>query len=479
MDRPNVLLICVDQWRGDALGCEGHPVVMTPHLDQLAAEGVRFTRAYSATPTCIPARAALYTGLSQTSTGRVGYQDGVPWDYPVTLGSEFTRHGYQTQAIGKLHVYPERSQIGFQNVILHDGYLHFARKKPRDIGLVDDYLLWLREKTGDPRADYFDNGLNCNSQVARPWDKPEALHPSTWIVSEAQDFLRRRDTRKPFFLYLGFHRPHPPYDPPQWAFDQYVDTPMPDPPVGDWVEEVLKPLDDGWRADPSVAQLSGRTLQRARAGYYGHMSHIDLLLNRFLETLAEYGQRQNTVVCFVSDHGELLGDHHAFRKSLPYEGAARVPLLLSGPNIPRNKVVSDSVIELRDILPTLLHAAGLPAPEGIDGRSALPLAQGESTEWRDVLHGEHTAFGQSVHWLTDGRSKYIWWSGTGREQLFDLQADPQELHDLHTAVATAHWRERLITLLTEREEGFVIEGRLVAGRPVGPVLSSSIGASAI
>lgn len=464
---PNVILICVDQWRGDALGCEGHPVAMTPHLDQLAAEGTRFARAYAATPSCIPARATLYTGLSQTSTSKVGYKDGVPFDYPVTIASEFTRHGYQTQAIGKLHVFPERSQIGFQNVLLHDGYLHFARKKPRDIGLVDDYLPWLREKTGDPKADYFDNGLNCNSQVARPWDKDEALHPSTWIVSEAQEFLRRRDTRKPFFLYLGFHRPHPPYDPPQWAFDQYVHDPMPAPPVGDWADEVLGPLDDSWRADPSVAKLSPRALQRARAGYFGHISHIDLLLNRLIETLAEYGLRQDTVLCFVSDHGELLGDHNAFRKVLPYEGSVRVPLLLQGPGIPRKTVVSDVVAELRDVMPTLLDAAGLPVPDGLDGKSLLPVARGEQPTVRAFLHGEHTAFGQSVHYLTDGKEKYIWWSGTGREQHFDLTQDPHECHDLGPSPL---WRARLIETLTDRPEGFVVQGQLMVGRPCHPCL---------
>lgn len=463
----NVILICVDQWRGDALGCEGHPVAMTPHLDQLAAEGTRFARAYAATPSCIPARATLYTGLSQTSTGKVGYKDGVPFDYPVTIASEFTRHGYQTQAIGKLHVFPERSQIGFQNVLLHDGYLHFARKKPRDIGLVDDYLPWLREKTGDPKADYFDNGLNCNSQVARPWDKDEALHPSTWIVSEAQEFLRRRDTRKPFFLYLGFHRPHPPYDPPQWAFDQYVHDPMPAPPVGDWAEEVLGPLDDSWRADPSVAQLLPRALQRARAGYFGHISHIDLLLNRLIETLAEYGLRQDTVLCFVSDHGELLGDHNAFRKVLPYEGSVRVPLLLQGPGIPRQTVVDSAVAELRDVMPTLLEAAGLPVPAGLDGKSLLPVARGDQPCVREFLHGEHTGFGQSVHYLTDGKEKYIWWSGTGREQHFDLTQDPHECHDLGP---NPLWRERLIATLTGRPEGFVQEGKLVAGCSITPLL---------
>ncbi len=464
----NVVLICVDQWRGDALGCEGHPIAMTPHLDQLAAEGVRFGRAYSATPSCIPARASLYTGLSQTSTGKVGYRDGVPFDYLVTIASEFTKNGYQTQAIGKLHVFPERSQIGFQNVLLHDGYLHFGRKKPRDIGTVDDYLPWLREKTGDPRADYFDNGVSCNSQVARPWDKDESLHPSTWIVSEAQEFLRRRDTRKPFFLYLGFHRPHPPYDPPQWAFDQYLHDPMPAPPVGDWAEEVLGPLDDGWRADPSVAKLSPRALQRARAGYFGHISHIDLLLNRFLETLAEYGLRQDTIICFVSDHGELLGDHHAFRKVLPYEGSARVPFLLQGPGIPQRTVVSEAVAELRDVMPTLLDAAGLRVPDGLDGKSLLPVARGEQARVRAYLHGEHVGFGQSIHWLTDGREKYIWWSGTGREQRFDLLSDPHECHDLGP---DPDWRTKLIATLSGRPEGFVANGVLVTGCTVNSLLT--------
>ena len=168
MQRPNVILICVDQWRGDALSIAGHPVVHTPYLDQLCLGGARFTRAYTATPSCIPARAALMTGLSQERHGRVGYRDGVPWDYEATgptLAGEFTRHGYQTQAIGKMHVFPERTQLGFQNVLLHDGFLHYARNRERDAGLTDDYLPWLRERFG-PDADYFDHGVNCNSLVS-------------------------------------------------------------------------------------------------------------------------------------------------------------------------------------------------------------------------------------------------------------------------------------------------------------------------
>ncbi len=465
-----MVLICVDQWRGDALGCAGHPVVQTPYLDQLAGEGVRFSNAYCATPSCIPARAALYTGLSQTSTGRVGYADGVPFDYPVTIASEFTNAGYQTQAIGKLHVWPERSQIGFQNVILHDGYLHFARKRPVDIAEIDDYVMWLREKTGNPHADLLDNGLNCNAMTARPWHLAEELHPSTWVIAQGQDFLRRRDKRKPFFLYLGLHRPHPPYDPPEWAFNMYQHEHMPDPPVGDWTGEVLLPYENRTRADASILRPNGPALQRARAGYYGHMTHIDGLVNRFLETLQEYGQRKNTVVCFVSDHGEMMGDHHAFRKTLPYEGSARIPLLLSGPGIPAGVETDAGPVELRDVMPTLLDAAKLKPPATIDGESALSLLRRGNGSWRAWLHGEHPAFGQSVQWLTDGAWKYIWWSGTGREQLFHLQNDPNELNDLRGHTDIPLWRSRMVNELIGREEGFVSNGQLVTGKPVTAIL---------
>ena len=473
-DKPNVILICVDQWRGDCLSIAGHPVVHTPFLDRLALKGARFTRAYTAVPSCIAARAALYTGLGQRTHGRVGYQDGVPWDYPVTIAGEFTRHGYQTQAVGKMHVYPERSQMGFQNVILHDGPLHFARRQNRNLDMVDDYLPWLRQQLGR-EADYFDHGVNCNSTVARPWDKPEHVHPTNYIVTQAIDFLRRRDPRKPFFLYMSFHRPHPPYDPPAWAFEQYLHRPMPDVPVGDWVD-VLAEYADPFRPDTIVGEIPPHLLHRARAGYYGHMTHIDQQVNRFVENLEDFGLYDDTFICFVADHGELIGDHHLFRKCLPYEGSARVPLMLKGPRnagIRRNAALNP-VVELRDVMPTLLDCAGLPIPEAVEGRSFLPIARGENCEWRDYVHGEHVILGQSVQWVTDGHEKYVWFSGTGHEQLFDLDDDPQELHDLAgdsaAAGRVAHWRGVLMEELAGREEGFTDGERLIPGQPVDPCL---------
>ena len=122
--RPNIILLMADQMRGDCLGIAGHPDVKTPFLDALAAEGVRYENAYSACPTCVPARATLYTGMSQKHTGRVGYEDLVPWDYPHTLAGELSKAGYYTQCVGKMHVHPLRNNLGFHDVRLHDGYLH-------------------------------------------------------------------------------------------------------------------------------------------------------------------------------------------------------------------------------------------------------------------------------------------------------------------------------------------------------------------
>ncbi len=474
-ERPNIVLITVDQWRGDCLSVDGHPVVHTPYLDQLALGGARFGRAYTATPSCIPARASLLTGMRPRTHGRVGYRDGVPWNYAVTIAGEFTRHGYQTQAVGKMHVYPERSQMGFQNVILHDGFLHYARRCVPNLDLIDDYMPWLRQQLGRD-ADYFDHGVNCNSYVARPWDKPEYVHPTNYVVTQGIDFLRRRDPRKPFFLFLSFHRPHPPYDPPAWAFEQYLDAEMPDVPVGDWTD-LFAPYANPFKPDCLAGEIPPRVLRRARAGYYGHMTHIDHQLNRFLEVLNEYGQYHNTYFCFVSDHGEMMGDHHLFRKVLAYEGSARVPMVIKGPA--ESGIVAgavhDHIVELGDVMPTLLDCAGLPIPETVEGQSLLPIMRGERVTWRPYLHGEHTLQKQSMQWVTDGHQKYIWFSGSGREQLFDLDADPQELHDLaaepSAAGRLADWRQALIRELAGREEGFTDGQQLIVGRPVRPCLS--------
>lgn len=481
-NKPNLLLITVDQMRGDCLSALGHPVVETPNLDALAHRGVLFRNAYSATPSCIPARAAIFTGMSQRSHGRVGYQDRVPWTYEHMLPGELAKAGYHTQCVGKMHVYTTRNLCGFHNVVLHDGYMHYNRYKrgvaaAEHFDACDDYLRDLKRQAGFDQ-DLLDSGMDCNaSTVARPWHLAESLHPTNWAVTESIDFLRRRDPSKPFFLWTSFVRPHPPFDPPQVYFDMYKDLEMPAPPVGDWVDE-----ESAMHGDPSPVtafrKLEGRRLSRAQAAYYALITHLDDQIGRLLNGLNEHGVLNDTLILFTSDHGELMGDHHYFRKSLPYEGSAKVPFLLYDPGanlgLQRGTTV-DRVVELRDIMPTLLEAAGVPIPESVEGASLLPLAQGQAPAWRDYVHGEHTAGPLSNHFITDGRTKYIWFSQTGREQLFDLTADPQECADLSGSAEHASLREafrsRLIEELQDREEGYSNGTELIAGRTPRPVLA--------
>ncbi|WP_288026650.1 arylsulfatase [Arthrobacter sp.] len=491
MGRPNVVLICVDEWRGDCLGAEGHPYVQTPHLDELAGKGARFRHAYSATPTCVPARVALFTGQSQERHGRVGYQEGIPFDkaHPVSLQGEFRKAGYQTQAIGKMHVYPERSRAGFDDVVLHDGFLHAARAEHKlNFKYFDDYVPWLRRQPGvSADEEYFDHGAGCNSTVARPWDKAERLHPTSWTGSQAVEWLYRRDPTVPFFLYLSFHRPHPPYDPPAWAMDMYLDLPAFKRRLGDWEHHYESVRTNGFH-QLAFGTLSEAVMHRARAGYYGLMTQVDFQLMRFFEALNEFGLARDTVIAFTADHGEMLGDHDFYRKGVGYEGSARVPFIVapapSDSDAVRGAVV-DEVVELRDLMPTLLDLAGVPVPDSCDGRSLVPfLRDGTSSKsagaapaerWREWLHGEHVYFGQSLQWVTDGHVKYLWASEWGTEELFDLDADPGELHNLaplpEHAELLALWKGRLVQDLTGREEGFVRDGELVTGAPVTNILA--------
>ena len=470
---PNIVLITADQMRRDCLGVMGHADVETPNLDAMKKYGHMFTRAYSATPSCVPARAALLTGLTQRSHGRVGYQDGVPWKYPVTLPGEFAGAGYHTQCVGKMHVSPARSLCGFHNVVLHDGYLHHQRSQARAAGdsceATDDYLQWLRAQIG-PQADLIDDGLECNSWMARPFGYAEHLHPTHWTVTQSIDFLRRRDPAKPFFLMTSFVRPHAPLDPPQVYYDMYIRRDLRPPLMGDWAQTE----DPGQEAlDTSCAGgiLHERALHRARAAYYGLITHIDAQIGRLLQALAEHDARTNTIVLFTSDHGDLLGDHNLFRKTLPYEGSAGVPFLIYDPGKllgERQNSTYGSVVELRDVMPTLLDAAGIDIPPCVEGKSVLPLLRDAGAPWRPYIHGEHCLGDCSVHYITDGKRKYIWFSH-GREQFFDLEADPGELHDLIGDACCqkqiACCRAYLAAELAGREEGYSDGERLIAGRP--------------
>ncbi|MCK5803391.1 MAG: arylsulfatase, partial [Lentisphaeria bacterium] len=446
------------------------PVAETPHLDRLAQDGVRFTNAYAAVPSCIAARASIFTGLTPRSHGRTGYRDGVTWNYEHTLPSLLAQAGYHTQAVGKMHVAPVRNLIGFHNVVLHDGYLHYARGRKDDYGLFDDYLPWLRQRHG-AAADYIDTGMGCNGYVVRPWMYDDMLHPTAWVTTQSIDFLRRRDPTKPFFLFTSYHRPHPPLDPPRDYLDMYENKPLHDLPQGDWVDR----LPSGGRGLDSPVPTDPWQIDRARRAYYAQLTFIDHQLNRLTHALHEANELENTIFLFCADHGDMLYDHGRIAKALPYEGAARIPFIMRFPRSwkgPRGATV-DAPVELMDVLPTLCEAAGVSVPDSVEGRSVLPFQRGETPAWREYIHGEHASGQCSNHWIVDGNWKYAWFSQPGMEQLFDLQNDPCELRDLaaENPAMLGEMRARLIAELEGREEGYVQDGKLVSGRPAQAVLS--------
>ena len=460
----------------------GHPDVKTPYLDTLAARGTLFDRAYSACPSCIPARAALHTGMSQEKNGRVGYEDGIAWDYPHTLAGELSAGGYYTQCVGKMHVHPLRNLLGYHNVELHDGYLHYYRKSNvawyEAQKQADDYMYWLKNEKGMD-ADVIDGGPECNSWVTRPWMYEESTHPTNWVTSRAIDFLRRRDRDRPFFLTVSYVRPHPPFDAPKDYFDIYRSMSLRAPALGDWEnDEELGKL--GRIFDSVTGPSDPELIRQAMIGYYACITHLDHQIGRLIQALIDDGVYEDSLIVFTSDHGEELCDHHLFRKAMPYEGSTHIPLIISGENArdaSGNGQVCHSVVELRDLMPTILDVAGIAIPNCVDGASLLSLLRDPSGCVRESLHGEHSFGERSNHWMVTQRDKYIWFSQSGREQYFDLEADPRELHDRIQDPACgeriARLRGQLIEELKDREEGYSDGNRLIVGRTPVNVLGNA------
>ena len=464
MKRSNILLIMTDQQRGDCIGIDGHPVLQTPNMDAIAGEGVRFTRCYSTCPVCIPARRSLMSGQFPSTHGLVGYVEGLEWDPPATLPGALSAAGYQTYLVGRnMHLYPRRKRYGFDHMVISCG--------TREPG---DYERWIAEHEPAGGGGYYGTGVMHNDWTAHPWHMDEGLHHTNWTTNEALRFLREvRDPSCPFFLVVSYLAPHPPLVPPAFYFERYLRMELPEPVLGDWA---VPPTDDGRGMDVSSTSVSleGEALRACRAGYYGLINHVDDQIRRLLNPVNGVGR--DTVVIFTSDHGEMLGDHFMWRKQLPYEGSARVPLLVRGARETGIQAgrVRDEPVGLEDIMPTVLEAAGVDVPDSVEGRSLLPLLRGEQADWRPHIHGEYA---DSMHFLTDGKEKYVWFTGGGREQLFDLVEDPMECCDLskrpESAERIASWRGRLVEELKGRPEGFTDGKRLIPGRPHSAILASA------
>jgi len=460
-ERPNILFLMSDQHRGDCVGADGNRAISTPNLDRVASEGARFGSAYSSVPSCTPARSTILTGLSPWHHGMLGY-GRVPERFPRELPRMIRGAGYQTLGIGKMHFHPQRNTHGYHKTILDES----GRVQSEDF--VSDYRQWF--KSVAPKMDPDVTGIGWNSHRAAPYGLPEHLHPTRWTGDEAVRFLESYDQPEPFLLKVSFARPHSPYDAPERFWNMYKDADLPERVLGDWCQRHAQlgkpPSDSLWQGD-----LGPEKPREARIGYYGNVTFIDEQVGRMLEVLDERGQLDNTLILFTADHGDMLGDHHMWRKTYGYEASARIPMLVRWPSSlcrgKRGQVISQPV-ELRDILPTFLDAAGVRfEPDWFDGRSMLELARGRTEGWRPYIDLEHsTCYHPSNNWtgLTDGRFKYIYYAPEGRQQLFDLKNDPHETRDL--AGASEHretlltWRRHMIDHLSERGEPFVVDGDL-------------------
>lgn len=470
---PDILLVMPDQMRGDCLSILGHRAVRTPNLDKLAEKGVLFRRAYSPVASCIPARFALLSGLHPQTSGVVGFK-AKPFFTP-TLPELLSECGYSTVLVGRnMHQVPASGSCGYQKRILGSTYV-----------ANDEYDKFLKKsapETGGIGKLVEDIGVTYNHWQANPWPLTDNLHPTEWIVNQSRKAMAEADVDQPLFLTSSFYAPHPPLFPPKKYFDAYLKQKLPPPAHGDWVDwEALSPKGD---RNGHRVLLAGDTLRAAQAGYFGLIEHLDnqiSLLVRDFKARSEKAGRP-WVIVVTTDHGEMLGDHGYFRKCEPYEGSANIPFIICGsPSLGfRSGMRIDQPVCLEDIMPTLLSLADTKSPARVDGINLVPILKGQKRMIREWLHFEHApcySKEQAYHALTDGHFKYIWRPVNGREQLFDLEKDPKEEHDLSKDTQCLSiletWRNRLIERLATRPEGFSENGRLIPGRPY-PALSDGM-----
>ncbi|MBI2441231.1 MAG: sulfatase-like hydrolase/transferase [Lentisphaerae bacterium] len=456
--KPNVLLICVDHWPGPLMQAMGHERILTPTLNQLARSGVLFSQAYSATPTCIPARRTLMTGTTARTHGDRVFKERLEMDPRLpTLPQVFREAGYQTYAVGKLHVFPQRARIGFDEVILNEEGRHHLG------GGRDDFERFLDREGYAGRE--LTHAMGNNEYCARPWHLPEYCHPTNWTTREMCYAIQRRDPTCPAFWYCSYAAPHQPVTPPRDYWEMYRQSGVDEPFIGEWAKDPATWPYALKRHQDKFSEMSSAEKQLARQGFYAQCTYIDHQMRLLIGTLREAGWLDNTIVMFVCDHGDMLGNHNLWCKPPMFEWSAKIPMVLM-PTAAYERVGhhqrDDRLAELRDVMPTLLDLCGLPIPRTVEGHSLV------SDYRRAHLYGEHYEDDLAMRMIRSDQYKLIWYPVGNRFQLFDLARDPRELRDLADDPTLVDVRKRLTTLLAEHLYGsdlkWVRQGELV-GEP--------------
>lgn len=446
--QPNILWICTDQQRYDTIYALNNPHIHTPNLDRLCQEGTAFTHAYCQSPVCTPSRASFLTGR-YPSTIHVNRNGNAHFPHHVPLITKrLADAGYDCGLAGKLHI---ASAWNGEEERTEDGYRRFwySHGPAQGIGRGNQYTEWLTAQ-----------GISLDEVFTRKADgsygqyRPDALpqyHQTTWCADRAIEFMHEK-REGPWLMSVNFFDPHAPFDPPASYTERYDPQALPRPlfQASDLdVQARLQTVYFQRNANPPDDQM-----QAIIAAYYGMIELIDEQLGRMLQALEETGQRENTLVIFMSDHGEMLGDHGLLLKGCRfYEGLVRVPLILRWPGEIPAGLVSHALVALLDIAPTLADLTRTPFPEA-QGRSLLPLLRGEKQdsehrayvrcEYYDALnmHAPHAPEKHTPCWATmyrDERYKLVTYHTLDYGELYDLVDDPHEFHNL--------WEDRAATAL--------------------------------
>ncbi len=435
-NQPNILWICTDQQRADTIGALGNKFVRTPHINALATQGTAFTSAYCQSPVCTPSRASFLTGRYPRTTRCRQNGQAIPSTEKL-ISRLLADAGYTCGLAGKLHL--ATCANGVVEKRIDDGYkvFHWSHH-PQPDWPENAYTQWLAQQ-----GQTWDKLYKGQSTSYIKEGIPAEYSQTTWCANMAIDFIKEQKGSPWFFSYNCF-APHHPFDPPADYLAHYNPEDLPIPkykPNEANSKTTYQRLDSEFaHSDPNsyhVAAMTDRDKQQVTAAYYAMVDLIDHNVGRMVTALNETEQLDNTIVIFMSDHGEMLGDHGIYLKGPHfYEEAVRVPLIFTWPGQFKTGLKVDGLTELIDITPTLLDAAGLSIPQFIQGKTLLPILSGKANpnNHRNSVFSEYyNAWSHKHSYGTMHRTKsqkMIVYHGTDQGELYDLDKDPNEFNNL-------------------------------------------------